>query len=684
MKVTYNWLKDFVDIKLPPQELADKLTMAGIEVSAIEEKHGDFVFDIEITSNRPDWLSVIGLAREVAAITGGKLKTGLRGKGQGLSRDLSLNPYRLTLNIEDEKDCPLYTAKIITGIKIGPSPEWMSKRLELVGLRSVNNIVDITNYCLFETGEPLHAFDLDKLSPGSITVRRARQGESITTIDDKLRILSSQALVIADDTKVVAVAGVMGGKNSEVTYSTKNILLEAAVFNPVIIRRSRQFLSLNSESSYRFERGVPAEVAQQASARAAELIIELAGGRLVLTKQQGVAKTKAKNIVLNLKSVDKLLGVNFKPTQIRQGLCALGFKVKTKSKNIFNVGVPEFRQDILIPEDLIEEIARVCGYQKVPITLPAIKPRVASYTAREEIAGIKNLLVNLGMNEVITYSLVDKSLLADFCSLEEGKIIEILNPMSEGQDVLRPTLIPSLATRVAFNLNRKQDYINIFEIADIYFWQKGNNEPKEEPALAIAFCGSRSLFSEHGSTRDNAGFLHVKGVLNALFENLKITGCRFLARQDNSPEIEVFINNDKVGRVMILSKGLLDKLDIKNRQVCLAEVSLERIFPLLRHKKIFKELPGYPSINRDISIVLKQDVSLEEVLEAVKQQAGLLLESIRVADFYKGKQIPSGFIGVTISCIFRSPERTLLESEVAPLHAQIIEFLAKKYEAKLR
>ncbi|MDD5730640.1 MAG: phenylalanine--tRNA ligase beta subunit-related protein, partial [Candidatus Omnitrophica bacterium] len=267
MKVTYNWLKDFVDIKVPPQALADKLTMAGLEVVSLEESGGDFVFEIEITSNRPDWLSVSGVAREVAAITGSKLKQPKTAgfKPQAKIKAAAGGINQANIKIENKKDCPLYTGKIIRGVKVGASPEWLKKRLEAVGCRSVNNVVDITNYILFETGHPLHAFDLDKLNTQAVTVRRGRPEEKIVIIDGQEKKLDGEILVIADKEKAVAIAGVMGGKDTEVSFSTVNIFLEAAVFNPAVVRKSRQKLGLQSDSSYRFERGVNPHTAESAS-----------------------------------------------------------------------------------------------------------------------------------------------------------------------------------------------------------------------------------------------------------------------------------------------------------------------------------------------------------------------------------------------------------------------------------
>ena len=289
MKVTYNWLKDFVGIRIPAQKLADQLTMAGLEVTSLEKKDGDYVLELEITSNRPDLLSVVGIAREVAAILGGRLKLPKINQGQK-NKNLKEGFF---IDVENKKDCPLYIARIIKGIKVKSSPEWLKKRLELIGLRSVNNIVDITNYVLIEIGQPLHAFDLEKLEGDNIFVRRGKGSENITTIDGERRDLNNQILVIADKKHPIAIAGIMGGKDSEVSSRTKNILLEAAAFDPIVTRRAARILGLSSDSSYRFERGIDLQNVDFASSRAADLISELAGGISILTK--ATARPKEKN-----------------------------------------------------------------------------------------------------------------------------------------------------------------------------------------------------------------------------------------------------------------------------------------------------------------------------------------------------------------------------------------------------
>jgi len=698
MRVTYNWLKDFVDIRIPPAVLADKLTMAGLGVTSLEEKDGDTILELEITSNRPDWLSVIGIAREVAAITGKRLAGRPVSRSSSLNRQTGKPANRLTITIEDKKDCPLYTAKIIKDVKVGPSPEWLKKRLELVGCRSVNNIVDITNYVLFEYGEPLHAFDLDRVvsqltscpvSRLEINVRRARKGEEITTIDAIKRILDENILVIAcrqtgkpanrQTGKPIAIAGIMGGKDTEVTQATKNILLEAAVFNPIIIRRGRQAIGLQSESAYRFERSVNPGIVEIASWRTVELINELAGGKCILSKSIGAPKPKSRDVILSLPTVNKILGVDIIAIGIKKILNNLDFKAKAKGKNSLSVGVPSHRQDVNLEIDLIEEISRIHGYENILKTLPLVAPQVTLTETRDLVSLVKNILVGLGLNEVITYSLIDKESLRIFGSEQPGEEIEITNPLSEEQEILRPRLIPSLMRCVARNINQKQDYINIFEIAKVF----SGNLPKEELALGVALCGRRSLLLEQGSIKDPVTLLHLKGILEVLFERLGIKNYDFYVT-GNACYIDISVNKEKIGAMSKIQKNILDKLDIKNKDVFALELSLDKIFSYATLKKKFMPLPRYPGITRDISFILKEDVVAKDILAAIEEKGRPLLISVAITDYYRGKQIPVGFRGLTVSCFYRSNERTLTEAEINPVHALICDLLQQRFGAKIR
>jgi phenylalanyl-tRNA synthetase beta chain len=685
MKVTYNWLKDFVDIKIAPAALADKLTMAGLEVTSLEERDGDAVFEIEVTSNRPDCLSVVGIAREVAAITGGKSKlTKIAGHHVTLPlRQAGTSPRHqdLLIEIENKGDCPLYTAKIIRDVTLAPSPDWLKNRLELVGCRSVNSIVDITNYILFAWGEPLHAFDLDKLELPAIIIRRAKAGEKIITIDGKEGILNNDILVIADKKKPVAVAGIMGGKDTEVTQESKNILLEAAVFNPIVIRRGRQGLGIQSESAYRFERGVDSKIVESASGQAAALIRELCGGRYVLHRSSGLPQRKAKSIVLNLPTVNKILSLDIPASKIKNILSSLGCKINPKTKHTLSVEAPSHRQDLNLEMDLIEEIARIFGFERIPTTLPKVSPQIIAEGKERFIPIIKNTLAGVGLNEVITYSLIDQDVLNLFGLKNIPAAVEILNPLSKEQGLLRPTIIPGLIRCVALNLNQKQNYVNIFEVGKVF--SSPGKGPKEELNLAIALCGVHSLLLEQGLIKEEVSLLYLKGILETLFAHLGVKDYSF-NNKESAAQITVYVNKEKVGFMTQMPRSLLEKLGIKNKEVFLAELSLEKIFSCADIKKRFVPLPIYPSISRDISIIIKETVALDDMLRAMREKGKPWLRDVKIVDYYKGKQIPSGFRSFTISCVYRSDERTLTEAQINPVHSLVSFVLADKFGAKIR
>ncbi|MGE5197051.1 MAG: phenylalanine--tRNA ligase subunit beta [Deltaproteobacteria bacterium] len=681
MKFTYNWLKDFVDIKLRPEQLAHKLTMAGIEVESVEEVGGDFVFEAEITSNRPDWLSVFGIAREIAAITSSKLKA--------QNSKLKKLPWgkekpRLEIKIEDKRDCPLYNAKIILGVKVIPSPRWLRERLELVGCHSVNNIVDITNYIMFSWGQPLHAFDFDKLEAGGIIVRRAKPGEKLTLIDGQEKLLDQGILVIADKRRCLAVAGVMGGKDTEVEETTRNVLLEAAAFNPPLVRQGRRALALQSESSYRFERGVDLKHTERISSLATVLIGEIAGGNPVLNKSSAYPKTKIKVLELNADEVRNVLGADkISTARVKNILDNLGFGAKAKTKNKLTVTVPSHRQDVNLQADLIEEVARIFGYENMPTTLPAIMPQISSDSARDLVYKAKNILTGLGLHEVVTYSLIDNELLKNFAGQEGSEIVEILNPLSKEQEILRPVLIPSLIGCVAYNLRQKQASINIFEIAKIY--TKSGPQVQEKNVLGIALCGRKSIWLEQDQSpvHDEVGFLHLKGILEVLFQRLGIRGYGF-ARGANSDEFEVSVKNAKIGTLLKLRRETLDKFDIKNKEVFAAQVDFDKLSSLAQLNAAFKPYPRYPGISRDISLVLKEDIPVEQVMESITARGEGLLQEAEITDYYKGKQIPAGFKCFTISCLYCSDKRTLTEAEVNPIHSAVIDALKNKFQAGIR
>ncbi|MDD5128063.1 MAG: phenylalanine--tRNA ligase subunit beta [Candidatus Omnitrophica bacterium] len=695
MKVTYSWLKDFIDIKISPRELADKLTIAGLEVVSLEELEKsvspsgrDFVFEIEITSNRPDWLSILGVAREISAITGSKLKSAKTPK----VKFKGLKPIEIL--VAESTDCPFYSAMIIRGVKVAPSPEWLKKRLEALGCRSVNNIVDITNYVLFESGQPLHAFDLDKLSQQAIYVRRGRPNESITIIDGQQKILDNEILVIADKNRAVAIAGVMGGKNTEVTEATCNILLESAVFNPIVVRRGRQKLGLQSESAYRFERGVDLENAQNATFSALKLISALAFGKPDAYKHLGSIRPIKSVINLEMDYLSRVLGVSLSVLKVKQILSGLGFTVKVRGKNVLTVKIPSFRQDVKTQIDLVEEVARIYGYEKIPLSLPAVKPHKIIPTSREVVSDIKIILQGLGLQEAITYSLVDRLLLAKSGIKKDIPPVEILNPLSKEQEVLRFSLLPSLIRTLAYNLNQQQEYVNIFEVANVFSAKPGSaqhstmtNESvrpsvQEELSLGIALCGARPFFIKQGLVRDEVTILHLKGILESLLNKLGVKNYDFSPRGGN--QASIIIDQQEIGFIVSPSEQILNSFDIKNKQVVLGEINLVKLLSQINLTKKFTAIPKYPAITRDISFVVREDVSIRELLMAIEAKGAPLLFSAKVVDYYQGKQIPSGFRGLTVSCTYRAPERTLTEEEIAPLHNAICALLEERFGIKLR
>ena len=680
MKFTYNWLKDFVDVKLAPEALAEKLTMAGLEVESLKPAGDDFVFEVEVTSNRPDWLCVAGIAREVAAITDKNVRPVTYVKiGRAAQKKTTA---RFTIQIEDKKDCPLYTARVISNVRVGPTPAWLKGRLESIGCRSVNSVVDITNYVMYTWGQPLHAFDLDALATDTIVVRRARIDEKLTTIDAQQKLLTPEILVIADKLKPVALAGVMGGKDTEVHENTRTVLLEAALFNQVVVRRGRRLLSMQSESSYRFERGIDPASVDFCAQQAAALIEQYTQGELTLVKSSSAPETKKKFIHFDIDQAGKTLGLAvLQPTKVKSILTHLGFGVRVGAKDSFSVEVPAHRLDVNVPEDLTEEVARIFGYEHIPTTLPSVIPQDFSDRARSLVAKTKNTLVGLGLQEVITYSLVARGDQAGFSLAAGLEPLEVENPLSREQEIARTLLLPSVMRVLAHNLNQRQSLVAVFEVSDV-FWADDKKGACEDLHLAFALCGARPLYVAQGAIKDEFGLLHAKGILEALAQRLGAGELSWIPRDAST--IEVFLGAEKIGAVIDVPASLLERFDIKNKKAVAAEISLEKVFAAATDTKKFSALPLYPGIARDISLVLAEDIPVQDILAAVKEAGAELLEGVGVVDYYKGKQIAAGSRGLTLSCSYRSGKRTLTEDEIAPAHSRVLALLVEKFHATIR
>ena len=702
MRISYTWLKQYVDIKLPPEKLAEILTMAGLSVESVQAKGDDTVLEIEITSNRPDWLSVIGVAREIAALTGKKLrmpsfvvsrsslvkdkKTKYERRNTPPQSAGQANDKRqMTIKIEAKDLCPRYTARVIRDVKIEPSPGWLAKTIDAIALRPVNNVVDITNYCLFETGEPMHAFDMDKIE-GGVIVRRAKKGEKMVTIDGVERTLDESMLIIADEKRPIAIAGVMGGLGTEVTSSTKNILLEAAYFDPVSIRRTSRKLGLSTDSSYRFERRVDTDAIAYASDRASQLILELAGGVAGVFLDIGSKAAAQKMIPLRHDRIKKVLGIEVTPAETKKILAALGVVAKTSSKEKSVFIVPSFRNDLQDEVDLIEEVARIYGYEKIPLTVSSLIEQPMRKSADMIIEKkIRGALVSLGLNEIITYSLLSNKLLSMVCAPQDD-IIKIANPLSSEQEMMRPSLIPGMLNAMSWNVNRKTADLRLFELGNIYF-NSSNREFSEKKALSIGITGQEIA----GWTEKPRSyrFCDLVGIFETLLSELGIEPSSYSLREKDDERFQpsfcaaIEINGVSIGIAGEIAAKTLHNFDMSEMTYVL-EVEVEE---LLRHavlEKRFKDLPKYPSVVRDISIVVAKGIAHEKILSTIRSSGTTLLKNVDLIDRYEGGQIPHGKTSLTYRLEYQDPSKTLTEKEVQDVHAKVIAELDAKFDAKLR
>ena len=681
MKISYEWIREYVPTKIRAKNLAEKLTMNGLEVTSMEKKGEDFIFDIEVTPNRPDALSHIGIAREVSAIAKKRLKL----------PSFDLDPYidkKITtpqVILRDNNSCPRYAGRLIVDVEVGPSPKWLIKKIESVGLRPVNNIVDITNFILHETGQPLHAFDYDKLAGNKIIIRLAKDGEEITTIDEEKRKLKSDILVIADTERPVAIAGIMGGLNTEVGPSTKRVLLEAAHFDPTSIRRSSRYLGLSSDSSYRFERGINPLKIRDASDRATSLICRIAKGR---THEEIVdaGKKKTTTTLINLRPhrVNLLLGTKISNSDIKSSLISLGFKV-SGAKETIKVTVPSFRsQDIKREVDLIEEITRIYGYDNIPTTLPrvVITEEESSFERKERIINlVHKTLTAIGFNEILTYSLISKDDIRKL-DIPEINTISIQNPLSDQQGIMRNTLLPGMLKTISYNINMGNLTLKLFEFSNIYF--RGNGNLQESQNLTLALYGD--TVDDWKRKPEKMDLFYLKGVLKTLFDKL---GIDIYFEESHHPGFEpdrtmaVLVGNKMLGIMGMIKTEILAKMDIE-KDVYAAEINAQVLFEETRLEKPFKAVIRYPSSERDISIRINNDISFREINRAIKETASSIIKNIRLVEEYKGKQIPENQKGLLVRITYQSKDRTLKEQEIETAQDLIRKKLTKNFNATIR
>ena len=682
MKISIEWLRDYVDLPDNIAQLREDLTMAGLVVESVQQANGAPVLELEVTANRPDCLSYLGVAREIAALYKSRLRAAPVSKA--LRRMGERIPY--SIEIRDPDLCPRYIGLLLDGIRVGPSPDWLQKRLEASGMRPVNNIVDITNYVLLEVGHPLHAFDFDRLQQGRIVVARARQGQRMVTLDGVERVLDGEMLLINDGSGPVAIAGVMGGRDSEIGPATSTVLLECAYFQPASIRRTSRKLGLSTEASYRFERGADWNGPTTAIARACYLIQRLARGRIAGNFRDVYPSPIAPvAIELSGQRTESLLGVRLAPEFIESTLRRLSFKPVRKGKGRWLVQCPSYRADMELEADLIEEIARFYGYQNIPATMPhgRVAGKLSASFAYE--SAVRNILIGLGYHETINLSFASDAENRRF-PLREGAQLEIRNPLTEDTQYLRGSLAPGLLRAARHNFNHNMRQLRIFEIGKV-FCRNMEGAIVERNALGIlgtgGFAGKNWLH-----TAGEYDFFHLKGVVTTLLSGLHCPGAEVVAASqvpwlNDSSTSALLVAGRCLGVLGALHPSLEEELKLK-QPVFLAEIDLQSLHGCLFAPAQYRPLARFPAVERDLSILVPLEISYKTLSEGILACGISELASIDLMDVYEGEQIPAGKAGMTVRLTFLDREGTLTVDRVQSFSDNIRAFLQEEYGAAFR
>ena len=693
MLFSYNWLQDYIKEKLPkPGKLAELLTMHFAEVEEIKPRGKDFVLDIEIKPARAgDCFSHWGVARECAAVLNSKFQmpsTELMEEKKLKAKDF------IKIEVKNKAICPRYTARVITEVKVGPSPQWLRKRLEVCGLQSINNVVDVTNFVMLETGQPLHAFDFDKLRSinskskmKKIIVRFAKKGERITTLDRQKFNLDKNILVIADEKGPIAIAGIKGGKEPEIDSKTKAVVLESANFNRIVIRQGSRALKLKTDASWRFEHGIDPNLTKTAIDRAAALIQEIAGGKVA----QGLVdfypqKARVKRIKLDLAYVEKLLGVKIPKKEIIRILKSLEFKVKSLNSKILEVEVPTFRLDVSIPEDLIEEVGRIYGYEKIPAIVPKaslLPPKRNLEIFWEEFS--KDVLKEVGFSEVYNYSFINEKK-AKIFGYTIKELLEIENPMSENQKYLSPSFIPNLLENVKENFKYFKE-IRIFELGKMFKKLKTRSSKLE-------VVEKRALTGLIARKQGGDGFYELKGAVDTLLEKIGIAKVWYDEYQP-TPEkskaaiwapgkcAEIKVNHEEIGFLGEISPKVLEALKIKGK-VVLFDFDFEKLQDLASQEREYRPISPYPAAVRDLAILVPREVKVAEVLKRIDEVGSNLVLDVDLFDLYEGEEIPEGKKNLAFHIIYQAEDRTLKAEEIDKIHKKIVRALEKNLGWEVR
>ncbi len=636
----------------------------------------DSIIKLDLTPNRADLLSAIGVARDIGCLAGKKYNR----PRIALNETAEKASDYVKVSIDDQQACPRYAARIIKNVKIGPSPWWLRRRLLLCGIRPISNVVDITNLVMMELGHPLHAFDYDRFERKEIFVRRAEDQEKFTTLDGKEHTLDSRVLLITDGRKAVAVAGVMGGLDSEVSDETKNILLESAYFNPVDIRLGRQKLGMVSESSTRFEKGADPNMVDIAIDRAASLLAELAGGE-VLGGIVDCYPTKIEPVRVSLRPdrVNALLGTNISKERMIKILQSIEFGVE--DKGTLDVAVPTFAVDITREADLIEEIVRLEGYDTVPVSDESKGPLCNEYPADDQFRDeIRRILTSQGYDEIYSPGMADPRLLQKI--IPDRQFIKVLNPIAEDLTVMENSVLNSMLKALSHNIAHRNIDLKLFAIGRIYL---PGDPPIERDEIAIAVSGNaeNNWFAE--SRR--LGFHDVKGALDILCDSFRMTGLKFQAEPvsylQEKCSYKLLDNDDNIGYIGLVSDNVSRLFDIK-QEIFIAVLESDKLFAEWNPETVFNSLPKYPAAPRDLAVIIDENTRAGDMLEIIEQEGGPILESVRLFDQFRGGQISAGKKSLAFSMIYRSRDRSLENEEVSRVHNHIADCLKKKFGASIR
>lgn len=693
MKISYNWLREIVDTDLEPRELAVRLTMAGLAVDEVEPHGDDQVLEIDLTSNRPDCLSHLGVAREAAVLCGAKLKL----PAAGLSPNGGRTSDETSVEIRDAELCPRYTARLIRGVKIGPSPDWLVRRLEALGQRSVNNVADITNYVMLEMGQPLHAFDFDRLRGRRIVVRRAAPGERMTTLDGEERELSPEMLVIADAERAVAIGGIKGGEDSGINESTVDVLLEAAWFTPPQIRQTSKALGLSTEASYRFERGTDPEIVALASDRASALIARIAGGEVLdglidLYPGRDEVSASFRPISFRLARYKALTGLTVEIDEAERILSALGCRVTGRTNpGELEVVPPSWRIDVRIEEDLIEEVARVIGYDRLHTSLPGSAGAGAYLDGEGDRRAVRRLLTNAGFHEAVSFSFVNAELDGRFSEAPPGRRLELLDPIDANQSHLRTALAGGLLRALEHNLNHGSRNVRLFEIGKCFRSgeEQAEGRPTEIERLAMVATGARNEFDWQDSGA-RLEFHDLKGVVEALADQLGLEGLHFEAASEmpwlhpgRAAQVRLAAGGEIVGSLGQIHPRLAAGFKVK-QSILLAEFDFQGLLGAPRRESRYQQLPRYPMVARDIAVVLDTTVSWQLVEQTIRALDLPNLVDLRIFDIYRGGDLPPGRHSIALSLRYRAADRTLTDEEIAAAQERVVGVLVSRFGAERR